>query len=168
MTYFLEGFGQTIWGSDIYKIDLGIAERTVMIVMEKMFDGGILLNNEICRRRQLPRSLVAVLALFFQKTATGRALRAVADDHQAAQVDRHSAQPHLGHRLGGGGFRCAGGGHGVGLETGRAVFVVDDRIESLAGGDTGRLHLGTRRDYRRLDHRRRRKNCLKFISGRSD
>jgi branched-chain amino acid transport system permease protein len=29
--------------------------------------------------------LVTVLAVFFQKTGTGRALRAVADDHQAAQ-----------------------------------------------------------------------------------
>ena len=30
-------------------------------------------------------AMVALLSLFFQKTATGRALRAVADDHQAAQ-----------------------------------------------------------------------------------
>ena len=32
VTYFLDGFGQTIWGSDIYKIDLGIAKEPVMIL----------------------------------------------------------------------------------------------------------------------------------------
>ncbi len=84
VTFFLDGFGQTVWGSDIYKIDLGIAKEPVMI-LQGLFQGGILINKEDVVGTLVAVALVAVLALFFQKTATGRALRAVADDHQAAQ-----------------------------------------------------------------------------------
>jgi branched-chain amino acid transport system permease protein len=84
VTYFLDGFGQTVWGSDIYKIDLGIAKEPVMI-LDKVFQGGILVNKEDFVAATVAAALVAGLVLFFQKTATGRALRAVADDHQAAQ-----------------------------------------------------------------------------------
>ena len=84
VSYFLDGFGQTIWGSDIYKIDLGIAKEPVM-VLDSVFKGGILVNKEDFVAATVAAALVASLALFFQKTATGRALRAVADDHQAAQ-----------------------------------------------------------------------------------
>ena len=84
VTYFLDGFGQTIWGSDIYKIELGIAKEPVMI-LDQVFQGGILVNKEDFVAAIVAGALVLVLALFFQKTATGRALRAVADDHQAAQ-----------------------------------------------------------------------------------
>ncbi|MGD9943669.1 MAG: branched-chain amino acid ABC transporter permease [Burkholderiaceae bacterium] len=84
VSYFLDGFGQTIWGSDIYKIDLGISKEP-MLVLENLFEGGILLNRDDIAATLMAAGLVAVLAVFFQKTATGRALRAVADDHQAAQ-----------------------------------------------------------------------------------
>jgi len=84
VTFFLDGFGQTVWGSDIYKIELGIAKEPVM-VLQGLFQGGILINKEDVVATLVAVALVGVLALFFQKTATGRALRAVADDHQAAQ-----------------------------------------------------------------------------------
>jgi branched-chain amino acid transport system permease protein len=84
VSYFLDGFGQTVWGSDIYKIELGIPKEPVMI-LGNLFQGGILVNKEDFVAAIVAAALVAVLALFFQKTATGRALRAVADDHQAAQ-----------------------------------------------------------------------------------
>jgi len=84
VTYFLDGFGQTIWGSDIYEINLGIAKEPVMI-MQGIFEGGILVNKEDFVAALAAAALVLGLALFFQKTSTGRALRAVADDHQAAQ-----------------------------------------------------------------------------------
>ncbi len=84
VTYFLDGFGQTVWGSDIYKIELGIAKEPVMI-LEQVFQGGILVNKEDFVAAIVAAALVAALALFFQKTPTGRALRAVAADHQAAQ-----------------------------------------------------------------------------------
>jgi branched-chain amino acid transport system permease protein len=84
VTYFLDGFGQTVWGSDIYEINLGIPREPVMI-LERIFDGGILVNKEDFVAAVAAGALVLALALFFQKTSTGRALRAVADDHQAAQ-----------------------------------------------------------------------------------
>jgi branched-chain amino acid transport system permease protein len=84
VAFFLDGFGQTIWGSDIYRIDLGIS-RDPLFAFENLFPGGILLNRDDLLATLLAASLVLVLAVFFQKTPTGRALRAVADDHQAAQ-----------------------------------------------------------------------------------
>src|SRR4051812_1887542 len=84
VSYFMDGFGQTVWGSDIYSIDLGIAKEPVMI-LASVFEGGILINKDDVAAALVAALLVGLLALFFQKTATGRALRAVADDHQAAQ-----------------------------------------------------------------------------------
>ncbi len=84
IAYFLDGFGQTVWGSDIYSIDLGISKDPLM-VMENLFQGGVLLNRDDIVAAVAATGLVIALALFFQKTPTGRALRAVADDHQAAQ-----------------------------------------------------------------------------------
>ncbi len=84
VSYFLDGFGQTIWGSDIYRIDTGLP-KTPLLVAEKIFEGGILINTEDLVAAAIAALLVLALALFFQKTPTGRALRAVADDHQAAQ-----------------------------------------------------------------------------------
>ncbi len=82
--YFLDGIGQTIFGSDIYKIDVGMPKDPV-IAFESVFQGGILLNKEDLYAALIAAVLVTLLSVFFQKTATGRALRAVADDHQAAQ-----------------------------------------------------------------------------------
>jgi branched-chain amino acid transport system permease protein len=84
ITYFLEGLGQGIFGSDIYKIDVGMPKDPIM-AFESVFQGGILINKEDVIAAVIAASLVALLTLFFQKTSTGRALRAVADDHQAAQ-----------------------------------------------------------------------------------
>src|SRR5205085_11085476 len=52
---------------------------------ESLFQGGILLSKEDLYAALIAACMVGVLTVFFQKTATGRALRAVADDHQAAQ-----------------------------------------------------------------------------------
>jgi branched-chain amino acid transport system permease protein len=82
--YLLDGVGQTIFGSDIYKIDIGMPKDPIM-AFEGLFEGGILINKEDLYAALIAAFLVALLSLFFQKTATGRALRAVADDHQAAQ-----------------------------------------------------------------------------------
>ncbi len=84
ITYFLEGLGQTIFGSDIYKIDVGLPKDPLML-FESVFDGGILVNKEDLYAALIAAVMVILLTTFFQKTATGRALRAVADDHQAAQ-----------------------------------------------------------------------------------
>ncbi|MES2973187.1 MAG: branched-chain amino acid ABC transporter permease [Pseudomonadota bacterium] len=84
IAYFMEGLGQTIFGSDIYKIDIGMPKEPIFI-LDSIFQGGILINKEDLYAALIAAGLVAALSIFFQKTATGRALRAVADDHQAAQ-----------------------------------------------------------------------------------
>jgi branched-chain amino acid transport system permease protein len=84
ITYFMEGLGQTLFGSDIYQINIGMPKDPIFL-FESMFEGGVLVNKEDVIAAAIAAALVLILSLFFQKTATGRALRAVADDHQAAQ-----------------------------------------------------------------------------------
>jgi branched-chain amino acid transport system permease protein len=84
VAYFLDGFGQTLWGSEIYTLNIGMPKEP-KILFEGTFEGGLLVNMEDVMAAVIAGLLVAALAFFFQKTATGRALRAVADDHQAAQ-----------------------------------------------------------------------------------
>ena len=84
IAYFLDGAGQTVFGSDIYKIDLGLP-KDPLLLWPQVFEGGVLVTPEDLIAAAVAAVLVALLALFFQKTATGRALRAVADDAQAAQ-----------------------------------------------------------------------------------
>ena len=84
VTYFLDGFGQMVWGSNIYTLDIGMPKDPT-IILDNVFQGGILVNKEDLISAIIAALLVATLAVFFQRTKVGRALRAVADDHQAAQ-----------------------------------------------------------------------------------
>ncbi|MBI3528855.1 MAG: branched-chain amino acid ABC transporter permease [Betaproteobacteria bacterium] len=84
ISYFLDGFGQSVWGSDIYKLDIGMPKRSLTL-FESVFEGGVLVPGGDLVATLIAGLLVAGLAIFFQKTRIGRALRAVADDHQAAQ-----------------------------------------------------------------------------------
>ena len=84
VTFFMDGFGQTVWGSDIYKINLGLPKNPIFI-LESVFPGGLLIDPADVIAAVVCGVLVIALALFFQYTRVGRALRAVADDHQAAQ-----------------------------------------------------------------------------------
>src|SRR5215467_3641937 len=77
LAFFLDGFGQLVWGADVHPLDIGIPKAPLII-------GGVLVNEFDLVAAAVAGSLVAVLVLF-QRTGTGRALRAVADDHQAAQ-----------------------------------------------------------------------------------
>jgi branched-chain amino acid transport system permease protein len=77
LTFFLEGFGETLWGSNVKRLDVGIPNESFEI-------HGVLLNQFDLFAAAIGAALVAGLALFFHKTPVGRALRAVADDHQAA------------------------------------------------------------------------------------
>ena len=81
--YFLDGFGQTLWGSDVKVLDIGIP-KDPMFVLNGVFEGGLLVNSFDLVAALVGAVLVAGLAIFFQYTRVGRALRAVADDHQAA------------------------------------------------------------------------------------
>jgi len=77
LAFVLEGVGDILWGSNVKPMDIGIPEASFEV-------GGILLNQLDIVAALTAGVLVAVLAVFFQKTRIGRALRAVADDHQAA------------------------------------------------------------------------------------
>ncbi len=84
VTFFLDGFGQTIWGSNVYQLDLGIPSNP-WFLLEGLFPGGILVSPVDVFATVIAGSLVLALSIFFHGTRIGRALRAVADDHQAAQ-----------------------------------------------------------------------------------
>ena len=83
ITFFLDGFGQSLFGSEVYTLDLGIPKEP-LILFERLIPGGILVNEFDLWSAVAAGVLVSVLAVFFQRTRIGRALRAVADDHQAA------------------------------------------------------------------------------------
>lgn len=77
LTFFLEGVGELAWGSNVKKLDLGIPDTSFSV-------GGILVNTFDLWAALIAAVMVVVLAILSQKTVIGRALRAVADDHQAA------------------------------------------------------------------------------------
>src|SRR5690606_24099884 len=84
ISYFLDGIGQTLFGSSVYSIDVGMP-KDPLFLLESSFDGGILVSIADLIAAAVAALLVAALAFFFQYTTVGRALRAVADDLQAAQ-----------------------------------------------------------------------------------
>ncbi|GHC57873.1 branched-chain amino acid ABC transporter permease [Alcaligenes pakistanensis] len=84
ISYLLDGLGQIVFGSSVYSIDVGMPKDPAFI-LESMFEGGVLVSLEDLSSAVVAALLVAALAVFFQYTSVGRALRAVADDHQAAQ-----------------------------------------------------------------------------------
>ena len=79
VSFFLDGFGQLIWGSNVRQLDIGIPTDPIFLM-----DGEILIQSFDLWAALVAGTLLAALVVF-QKTRTGRALRAVADDHQAAQ-----------------------------------------------------------------------------------
>ncbi len=80
LAYVLEGVGDLMWGSDVKALNVGLPDGAV----DWMFDLGIYVTKLELVAAATAAALVAVLAVFFQRTRIGRALRAVADDHQAA------------------------------------------------------------------------------------
>ena len=81
LTFLIEGIAQAIWGANVRGLSLGIADEPVEWIMES---ADILVSKFDLFAAALAGALVASLALLFQYTKVGRALRAVADDHQAA------------------------------------------------------------------------------------
>jgi len=83
VTFILDGASQMIFGSDVYPLRLFPTDA--WFLFESLFPGGILVNKLDVWGGLIAGILVAGLTVFFQRTKTGRALRAVADDHMAAQ-----------------------------------------------------------------------------------
>ncbi len=81
LAFFIEGLAQLIWGTNVRRLDIGIKDEPIAAVLER-FD--IVISSFDLIAALVAGVLVTVLAVFFQVTRVGRALRAVADDHQAA------------------------------------------------------------------------------------
>jgi len=77
LNFFLEGFGEMAWGANVKKLDVGIPDRSFLV-------RGVQINQLELTAAITAAVLVTILAIFFQRTRIGRALRAVADDHEAA------------------------------------------------------------------------------------
>ena len=77
LSYVLEGVGDLTWGSDVKVLDIGLPDGVYVV-------GGVFIEQLDLVAAIVAGSMVTVLAIFFNKTRIGRALRAVADDHQAA------------------------------------------------------------------------------------
>jgi branched-chain amino acid transport system permease protein len=77
LNFFLEGFGELVWGSNVKRLDVGIPDSSFTV-------WGVQINRLELTAAITAAALVALMAVFFQRTRIGRALRAVADDHEAA------------------------------------------------------------------------------------
>ncbi len=87
LAYFLEGFGDIMWGAEVKRLDVGIPQGMSQVVDDvtfAWFGYGFYIDTLELWAAAIAGVLVISLVLFSQYTKQGRALRAVADDHQAA------------------------------------------------------------------------------------
>ncbi|WP_378941478.1 branched-chain amino acid ABC transporter permease [Paracoccus sp. R86501] len=87
MAYFLEGLGDVMWGADIKTLDVGLPQgisESIERVTDSWFGYGYFIDRLDIWATVIAALLVAALVAFAQYTKQGRAMRAVADDHQAA------------------------------------------------------------------------------------
>ncbi len=81
LTFFVEGLAQAIWGANVRALDLGIEDVPLEWMLE---NANMAISQFDLIASAIAAVLVTALAVFFTRTRIGRALRAVADDHQAA------------------------------------------------------------------------------------
>ncbi len=81
LAFFIEGLAQLMWGSQVHKLDLPIEDVPLPYLLDNY---NIIVSKFDVTAAGICALLVTALALLFSKTKVGRALRAVADDHQAA------------------------------------------------------------------------------------
>jgi len=81
LSFFIEGIAQWTWGAAVRGLDIGIQDEPIKLIMET---SGMNISKFDLAAAGIAAVLVAGLAIFFNRTRIGRALRAVADDHQAA------------------------------------------------------------------------------------
>ncbi|MCX8952661.1 branched-chain amino acid ABC transporter permease [Ruegeria sp. NA] len=87
LAYFLEGVADLMWGSEIKTLDVGLPQGINLWIDEvtfNIFGYGFFIDNLDIVATVIAALLVAALVAFSQYTKQGRAMRAVADDHQAA------------------------------------------------------------------------------------
>jgi branched-chain amino acid transport system permease protein len=81
LAFFIEGLAPLLWGNEVRPLDIGLVDEPIAYILDNY---NIVVSSFDLTAAGLALALVALLALFFQYTRVGRALRAVADDHQAA------------------------------------------------------------------------------------
>jgi len=81
LAFFIEGLAPMLWGNQVWPLDIGLVDEPIGWILDRY---NIVVSSFDLTAAGLAMALVAGLALFFQYTRVGRALRAVADDHQAA------------------------------------------------------------------------------------
>jgi branched-chain amino acid transport system permease protein len=81
LTFLIEGLAQLMWGANVRGLELGLQDEPIKWVTDST---GMSLSKFDLVAAGVAAILVTILALFFSRTRIGRALRAVADDHQAA------------------------------------------------------------------------------------
>jgi len=81
LAFFIEGLAQMMWGANVRGLDLGLQDVPLEWVSERF---GMSISKFDLAAAGVAAVLVTSLAIFFSRTRIGRALRAVADDHQAA------------------------------------------------------------------------------------
>ena len=87
LAYFMEGLGDIMWGADIKKLDVGLPQGINLWIDDTtfgIFGYGFFIDNLDLWATAIAAALVVALTIFSQYSKQGRALRAVADDHQAA------------------------------------------------------------------------------------
>ena len=160
LNFFLEGFGEMVWGANVKKLDVGIPDRSFMVSgradQPARADGGD-------HRRGAGDGAGGVLPAHADRAGAARGGRRP----RGRALDRHPAQDDLGGGVVGG---RAGGPRGrrhVGRQERRAVQPLADRAQGAAGPHPGRLHLGAGRHRRRAHHRRRARRSPRCTGARS-
>jgi branched-chain amino acid transport system permease protein len=81
LAFFIEGLAQLTWGAAVRGLDVGLQDEPIQWIADTT---GMTISKFDLAAAGVAALLVASLAIFFNRTRIGRALRAVADDHQAA------------------------------------------------------------------------------------
>ena len=158
LTYFLIGFGQLVFGGEpkvMIAEDLYLPKGSYDV---KMLGGFVQFQKIDIAAAVIASVMVATLAIFFQKTRIGRALRAVADSHKAALSVGISLEQIWVDRLVRGRHRGARDRHHVGRAIAGRVLAANHRAQGAPGSDPRRLHVDPGRHRRRHHHRRRRED----------
>ena len=151
LSFLIEGLAQLVWGASVRGLDLGVQDEPLQWISDT---AGINVSKFDLLAAGVAAVLVTTLAVFFNRTRIGRALRAVADDHQAALAVGIPLQ-----QIWAIVWAVAGGvalvaGPAVGRAQRRAVRADLRRAEGAAGAHPRRLRFDSRRDRRRPDRRR--------------
>jgi branched-chain amino acid transport system permease protein len=153
LTFVIEGLAQLLWGSQPHNLELGIQDEPLAWITDTT---GMNVSKFDLAAAGIAAALVTSLALFFSRTRIGRALRAVADDHQAALAVGIPLQQIWGIVWAVAGFVALVAGLLWGARNG-VQFSLTFLALKACRADPGRIRVGSRRDRRRTHHRRVRK-----------